>query len=86
MIKRIHPDKHIACYYTTHAEAKSLEVKAYLQAEFAFCKVHKIRPAVIYSGSEDLTDLTIELLVSNRNRMAEREVKAERERSTAQIN
>lgn len=79
MIKHIHPDKHIACYYTTHAEAATPEVKAYLQAEFAFCEAHKIRPAVFYSGSEDLPDLTSALLVSNRNRMAAREVKAERE-------
>ena len=83
MIKHIYPDKHIACYYTTHAEAETPEVKAFLQAEYAFCKAHKIRPAVFYSGSEDLRELTSALLVSNRNRMAEREVKAEREAAAA---
>ena len=79
LIKHIYPDKHIACYYTTHAEAETPEVMAYLQNEFATCKANKIRPAVFYSGSEDLPDLTSALLVSNRNRMAEREVRAERE-------
>ena len=78
MIKHIYPDKHIACYYTTHAEAETPGVKAYLQNEFAICNARKIRPAVFYSGNEDLVELTGALLVNNRNRLAEREVKAER--------
>ena len=78
MIKHIYPEKHIACYYTTHAEAETPEAKAYLQNEFAICNAHKIRPAVFYSGSEDLAELTGALLVNNRNRMIEREVKVER--------
>ena len=79
MIKRINPTAGIACYYTTHAEAETPEVKAYLQNEFAFCKANNILAAVLYSGSEDVAELTSALLVNNRNRMAEREVKAERE-------
>lgn len=86
MIKHIYPDKHIACYYTTHAEAEMPEVRDYLRVEFSLCNAHKLRPAVIYSGSDDLADLTGALLVSNRNRMAEREVKAEREATAAQLN
>ena len=85
MIKHIHLDKHIACYFTTAAEAETPEVKAYLQKEFALCKANKIRPAVFYSGSEDLPDLTSALLVTNRNRMAEREVSAEREAAAARM-
>lgn len=84
LIKHIYPDKHIACFYLTHEEAETPEVKAYLQNEFAICKANEIRPAVFYSGSDDLTDLTSALLVGNRDRMAEREVKAERETAAAQ--
>ena len=83
MIKRFNPNAGIACYYTTHAEAETPEVMAYLQNEFAICKANKILAAVFYSGSEDLPDLTSALLVTNRNRMAEREVKAEREAAAA---
>ena len=85
MIKRFNPNAGIACYYTTHAEAAAPVVKAYLQNEFAICNAHNIRPAVFYSGCDDLADLTSALLVSNRNRMAEREVKAEREAAAAQL-
>ncbi len=85
MIKHIHPDKHIACYYTTHTEAETPAVKSYLQNEFAICKANQIRPAVFYSGGEDLADLTSALLVTNRNRMAAREVKAEGEAAAAQL-
>lgn len=85
MVKRFNPSAGIACYYTTHAEAETPEAEAYLHNEFAACKAHSFRPVVFYSGNEDLAELTGALLVSNRKRMTEREVKAEREAAEAQM-
>ena len=83
MLKRVHQDKRIACYYTTRAEADTPEVKTYLQREFAACKARQMVPAVFYSGADDLPDLTSAMLAGSRKRMAEREVKAERAKNAA---
>lgn len=79
MIQRFNPTTRSVIYYVAKAEADDPEVRAFLQREISRCKRQKIFPAIMYSGEEDLVELTSGLLVTNRNRMAEREVKAERE-------
>ena len=85
MIQRINNNTNSVLYYVAKAEADDPEVESFLKREITRCKQNKHRPVIMLSGSEDLIELTSGLLVTNRNRMTEREVKAEREAAAARM-
>ncbi len=65
--------------WLTNAEKDDPEVHESLKPLYKEYKEKKYLVAVFMSGTQDLYELTRDLLIYNRRRMAEREVKAERE-------
>ena len=77
----INKDRGIALIWLTQEESADPAVSEYLKPIYAKCRAQGLMAAVMHSGKEDLYANTRDLLVENRRRQAEKEVRAERESS-----
>lgn len=75
----INKDRGIALIWLTREESADPAVSQQLKPFYAKCRVQGLMAAVMYSGKEELYANTRDLLVENRRRQAEKEVRAERE-------
>ena len=77
----INKDCGIALIWLTQEESADPAVSEHLKPVYAKCRAQGLMAAVMHSGKEDLYANTRDLLVENRRRQAEKEVRAERESS-----
>ena len=77
----INKDCGIAMIWLTQEESADPAVSEHLKPVYAKCRAQGLMAAVMHSGKEDLYANTRYLLVENRRRQAEKEVRAERESS-----
>lgn len=75
----INKDRGIALIWLTREESADPAVSQQLKPIYAKCRVQGLMAAVMYSGKEELYANTRDLLVENRRRQAEKEVRTERE-------
>ena len=73
----VHDEKKLVCIWLAGKETDDPAVQALLRPLFKQYKARKYTAAVFYSGNQDLTALTSELLKYNRRLLAEKEVRAE---------
>ena len=73
-IEVLHASKTVAIWVTS-AEAEDPTVQAKLSAIYADCAAKKFTPAVFRSGGASLPEQTSGLLIHNRRRTAQREVR-----------
>lgn len=74
-------DPGIALIWLTQAESANPAVSEQLRPLYAKCRAQGLMPVVMHSGKEDLYANTRDLLMENRRRQAEKEVRAERKAS-----
>ena len=74
----VEPDRRLVEIWLTNAEKADPGLRANLQSVCARFKQKKYLVAVFESGGGDLMEQTRELLLYNRRRMAEQEVRCER--------
>lgn len=80
----VHEKKKLVCIWLTHADAENTALNEKIRLLFSHFKANKYAVAVYYSGKQSLRELTSELLKYNRKLFAEREVKAEKEKTVIQ--
>ena len=68
----------IALIWLTRTESADPAVNEGLKQIYSECRAQGLMPVVMHSGSGDLYANTRDLLVDNRRRQAEKEVRAER--------
>ena len=73
----INKDCGIALIWLTQEESADPAVSEHLKPVYAKCRAQGLMAAVMHSGKEDLYANTRDLLVENRRRQAEKEVRAE---------
>ena len=73
-IEILHASKMVAIWVTS-AEAEDPTVQTKLSAIYADCAARKYTPAVFRSGTASLPEQTSGLLIHNRRRTAQREVR-----------
>lgn len=79
----VRDDKQIVEIWLTNADKKDPEVRAELDAIYDKYKKRNYLVAVFRSGEKDLYQGTLDLLLYNRRRSAELEVKREKKRRLA---
>ena len=77
----INKDCGIALIWLTQEESADPAVGEHLKPVYAKCRAQGLMAAVMHSGKVDIFANTRDLLVENRLRQAEKEVRAERESS-----
>lgn len=76
----VHDDRKIVEIWLTNAEKRDTDLRERLKPLYREYKEKKYLVAVFESGDGDLYENTIALLLSNRRKLAEKEVREEQQR------
>lgn len=77
----MHAEKKLVCVWLSHADENDPFVQERLSVLYRMCGQQKLRPAVFYSGQDNLQEQILDLLKHNRKLSSEREIQAEKLRS-----